>query len=126
MSGTLKKVVLDGESYDVPADINITFKRSNKEKEGIATSGKTMIKITLTAPTIESLGFVVTPAELERLNILADRVTSFPISIELADGSVYKTTGQIMMENYESEEGKASCKIIPDKTRDAWTPFVAD
>lgn len=125
MSGTIKAITYDGVTYDVPADINITFNRNSFTKEGIATSGKTLIKTTRKVPTQEGVIHIITPAELEQLNALAERITSFPISVELADGSIYKTTGQINLDNYETEDGKANVMIIPDKTVNAWTPFVA-
>ena len=44
-SGTVKKFVIGGTPYDVPADINITFNRSYFETEGVPTSGRTMHKM---------------------------------------------------------------------------------
>ena len=124
--GTIRKVVIDGVTYDVPADINITFNRSSFETEGTPTSGKTMIKKTRRVPTIESLTLMTTPAEMETLNDVAEGLTDVTFSVELADGTVYKSAGQINFENYESEEGKSTITFIPAKTKDAWTPFLAD
>jgi hypothetical protein len=45
------------------------------------------------------------------------------MSVELADGSIYKATGRINYENYESETGKSTIQMIPKKD---WTPFLAD
>jgi hypothetical protein len=124
-SGTVRKVVINGVTYDVPADANITFNRASFEKEGIATSGKTMTKMTRRVPTMESVTLITTPDEMEELNDVAESIADATVSVELADGSVYKTSGQINYENYESEEGKSTITIIPAKTKDAWTPFLA-
>ncbi len=124
-SGTVRKVVINGVTYDTPADINITFNRSSFEKEGVPTSGKTMVKMTRKVPIMESVPLIVTPAELEELNSVADSLADATVSVELADGSVYKTSAQINLDNYETEESKATITIIPAKTKDAWTPFLA-
>lgn len=124
--GTIRKVVIDGVTYDVPADINITFNRSSFETEGTPTSGKTMIKKTRRVPTIESLTLMTTPAEMESLNDIAEGLPDVTFSVELADGSVYKSSGQINYENYESEVGKSTITFIPAKTKNAWTSFLAD
>jgi len=123
-SGTLRKMVIGGVTYDVAADTNITFNRSEFEKEGIPTSGKTMIKMTRRVPTMESVTLITTTAEVEALKSVSDSIADTTISAEFADGSIYKTTGQINFENYESEEGKSTLMIIPAKTKDAWTPFL--
>lgn len=123
--GTIRKVVIDGVTYDVPADINITFNRSSFETEGTPSSGKTMIKKKRRVPTIENLVLLTTPEEMETLNGIAEGLPDVPFSVELADGSVYKSAGQLNYENYESEEGKSTFTFIPAKTKDAWTPFLA-
>jgi hypothetical protein len=123
-SGTPRKMIIAGVTYDVAADSNFTFNRSEFEKEGVATSGKTMIKMTRRVPTIESVTLITTLEEVEALKNVADSIADTTISVEFADGSVYKTTGQINFENYETEEGKSTFTIIPAKTKEAWTPFL--
>jgi len=124
-SGTIRKATIDGVSYDVPADINITFNRSEYEKEGIPTSGRTLIKRTRRVPTMESVVFMTTPSEMENLKNVSDGLADVPISVTLADGTTYRTVGQINYESYETEEGRSTCTIIPAKTKDAWTKFDA-
>lgn len=124
-TGTLNKVSFDGVSYDVPADVNVTFNRSKYEVEGQPTTGRTKYKMTLRIPTMESVTLSVTPEELEALNNLSEGANPFPISVTLADGSIYRTVGKINFESYESETGIATVVIIPNKTKDAWTPFLA-
>ena len=124
-SGTIRKLVLDGVSYDVPADINITFNRSSFEIEGVPTTGRTMFKMTRRVPTQEGVVVMTDPAEAEALNDLSERLDSFPIAVTLADNSTYRTTGKINYENWETEENRSSIMIIPDKTVNAWTPFLA-
>ena len=51
-----------------------------------------------------------------------NQTASVPMSFELADGTIYRGTGQVNFESYESETGKSTCTLIPEGE---WTPFVA-
>jgi hypothetical protein len=124
-SGTIRKLTIDGVSYDVPADINITFNRSSFETEGVPTSGRTMFKMTRRVPTMESVVLMTDPAEAEALKNVAEGLADIPISVELADGSTYRTTGKIFYENWETEENRSAVTVIPNKTKDAWTAFLS-
>ena len=119
-SGTIRKVVINGVTYDVPADINITFNIAAFETEGIATSGRTMIKMTRRVPTMESVVLVTDPDEAEELKSVAESLADATFAVELADGTTYRTTGKINYESWETEENKSSVTIIPAKTKDAW------
>ena len=122
-TGTIRKAVIDGVTYDVFADANITFNASKFETEGVATSGKTKFKMTRKVRTMESLGLATTPGEMENLKTKAESLADITMSVELADGSVYKAAGRINFDNFESETGKTTVKLIP---ADEWTPFLAD
>ena len=55
---------------------------------------------------------------------LAEKADSLPdktFSVELADGSVFKASGQINFENYTSADGKCNIQLIPTNE---WTPFL--
>jgi len=121
-TGSLRKVTLNGRTFDVYGDTNITFNRNRFEKEGQATTGETLIKTTIRVQTVESLDLATTPAEMEALNDIANSLASITMAFELADGSVYRGSGQVNYENYESETGKSTCTLIP---KGDWTPFVA-
>ena len=120
--GTIRKVVIDGVTYDAFADSDITFNKSKYTVEGVATTGRTLSKRTKRVQTIEGLTLAVSPAEFVNLTEKADSLADKTFSIELADGSVFKATGQINFENYTSMDGKASIQLIP--IRD-WTEFLA-
>ena len=124
-SGSIRKLVLNGVSYDVPGSANLKFNLSSFEIEGIPTSGKTMFKMTRRVPSIEGVEINATPAEAENLRALSESLADITISIELADGSVYKGTGKINFESFETEENKCTLMLIPAKTKNAWTPFPA-
>ena len=124
-SGTIRKLLINGVSYDVPADINITFNRSSLTIEGMPTSGRTMFKYTRKIPTMEGVVIEAGPAEAEALAAGAEVLADKTFAVELADGSTYRTTGRYNYENWETEENRHAIIIIPNKTKNAWTPFVA-
>lgn len=124
-SGTLRSVVLDGLSFRVPADINVTHNLSEYENENIPTTGESVRKKTLRSPDAEGVVLIANPVEQETLKGMAARLDVFPISIEMADGSVWRTTGNINFENTESQENRATIKIMPDRAIDAWELFAA-
>lgn len=121
-TGSLRRVTIAGRTYDVYGDTNITFNRNKFEKEGQATTGKTLVKFTLRVRTVESVNFATTPGEMEALNAVAEGLAAVPMSFELADGSIYRGTGHVNFESYESETGKSTCTLIPEGD---WTPFLA-
>ena len=124
-SGTIRKVVIGGTPYDVPADVNATFNRSSFEIEGIPTSGRTMMKMTRRVPTIEGLTLITNTDEVEALTKVAESLANVTLALELADGTTYRTTGKINYENFETEENRSAVQLIPAKTKNAWTPFIA-
>lgn len=111
--GTLRKAVLQGVTYDVFGDANITFNRSGFEIEGQATTGDTLMKMTKRVRTIEGLDLSTTPEEMEALKTLSESLADITMSVVLADGSTYKATGRVNFESYESETGKSSVMLIP-------------
>jgi hypothetical protein len=123
-TGTVNRVVINGVSYDVPADINITFNRSSFTIEGIPTSSKTILKYTRRTPTMESVILMTNPEEAEQLNEVAETLADATIAVELADGTTYRTTGRINYENMETEENRSAITIIPAQTKNAWTPVI--
>ena len=121
--GSIRRVTLNGRTYDVYVDTNVTINFSVYEKEGQATSGDTLIKMTKRVPIIEGLDLATTTKEAAgALKTMGESVVSVPISIELADASILRGTGHINFESYESETGKSTNTLIPDKD---WTFFEA-
>jgi len=124
-SGSIKNLSLDGLSLRVAFDTNINLQISPYENEAIASSGKSMLKKTLRSPNAEGVTVLANPLEQEQLKSLSERLEPFPISVELADTSVYRTTGYIDFPGVETEENRAEITIIPDRAIDAWSLFAA-
>ena len=121
--GTLKKVVIDGVSYDVFVDINVSFTPTRFKREDIPTSGRTLHKMTKRVRKMEDITIAASPAEVEALASKAESLASKTIAVEFADGSIYRATGQIDFDKWESQDGKGTVTLIPDKD---WTPFLAN
>lgn len=121
-AGSVRKVTLDGITFDVPGDVNISEVGSGFLNESIPTSGRTIRKMTKRAQTREGLVVIANGAERELLQELAERLNDFPISYETPGGDVYRTTGWIEFENRETEELRAAIQL---HSRNGWDAFVA-
>jgi hypothetical protein len=112
VSGSIRKVLLNGLSFNAAADGNFA-KTPKLEKEAVPHSGGNMIKHTRASGNVESAKLICTPTEYETLEGLADSLDPFSMSYEMADGSVWRTEGTIMLDNYESEEHSVEVTMIP-------------
>jgi hypothetical protein len=121
-AGTIRKVTLDGISFDAMADTNISEVGSAFANENVPTSGRNLRKMTKRSENREGVVLAANGAEREVLKELAERTTDFPMSYETAGGDVYRATGGIEFENRETEELRASIQMLP---RLGWDPFLA-
>ena len=122
ISGSIRKVTLDGVTYNAAADANLSATGSAFENSGVAHSGGNMRKMVRRVKVVDGVTLIVNASEQDQLEVLAGRPTDFPISYETADGSVFRCTGWIEYEKVESEENRASVKMFP---RVKWSSFVA-
>lgn len=123
LAGSLRKVVLDGTTFSVFADANIDEVGSAYENDAIPTSGDNIRKMIKRVETREGVVIACNGAERDMLKDLAERREDFPMSYETAAGDVYRCTGWIEFEKRETEEIRASIKLIP---RQGWESFLAD
>lgn len=124
ISGTPKKVTLDGVTFDVMADTNISEVGSSVENEGVPTSGRTMRKQTKRVENREGVVLACNGAERDILKGFSENSKDIPMSYETAGGDVYRApNGFIEFENRETEENRATITMIP---RDGWESFLAD
>ena len=122
ISGTLRDVTLNGVSFRVMADTNVTSNLTT-ENEAIPTSGGNMRKVTRKAAIKESVVLGCNLAEFELLKALHASQSVFPMAVTYADGTTHYSEGGINCENHESEENRAS--VILQPTRD-WEAFIAN
>lgn len=122
VSGSIRKVLLDGLSFNAAADGNFA-KTPRLEKEAVVHSGGNMFKHTKMSGNVESGKLICAPAEYVVLEGLADGLSSFPMSYEQADGSVWRTEGTISLDNYETEENSVEITMMP--STGTWELFAA-
>lgn len=122
LSGSIRKVTLDGVTYDVMADTNITEVGSAYENESVPTSGRNIKKMTRRPENREGVVLACNGAERTLLKELAERTADFPMSYETAAGDVFRAVGFIEFENRETEENRASITLMP---RLGWESFLA-
>lgn len=122
--GTPRKVTLDGITFDVMADTNISEMGSRFENEGVPTSGRIMKKMTRRAKTAESVTLACNGDERAVLQEFDERQENFSMSYELASGDVFRAVGFIIFENRETEEQRATIQMVPAQDNQ-WEPFIA-
>ena len=122
VSGSIRKLTLDGVTFDVLGDANFSETVSAYESEAVPTSGVNIRKMTKRAKIVESVVVGANGAERDQLKALAERTTDFPMSYETAGGDVFRAQGWIEFENRETEENRASLQLHP---RADWTSFIA-
>ena len=125
VTGSLRKTVIDGVPFLPAFDTNVTLNLSSVEKEGIPTPGRTAYKHTLRSPNAEGIVLIADALEQDLLRQISERLDTYPLTMELANGDIWRTTGQINFENAETEESRATIMFIPDRSRDAWELFAS-
>jgi len=122
VTGSLRKFTVEGISYRVAADANVTRKASNVENEMVATSGKSMQKKTRVVPSAEGFDLICNSEETETLKVFAEGLDLVKVTYTTAAGDQYRCTGQISIEGHESETGKVTVTVLPEED---WTSFPA-
>lgn len=122
VAGTPRKLLLDGESFDLIADADFTLVGSKYEKESIQTSGDPIVKTKKRSEDVEcEIG--CNSKKFESLKNKANGLSDLTVSFTLADGSSYKGKGQIHLDMWSAQDNKVKIKIVP--TSDGWTYFEA-
>lgn len=124
VTGSIRKVTLNGITFDAMADANFSEIGSQFENEAVPTSGRNLRKMTRRAKNVESVVLACDGSEREIISNLADQVDDFPMSYETASGDVYRATGWIEFENRETEEGRATIQMHPRNNE--WQPFLVN
>ena len=122
-SGTGRKLLLDGISFNMAADGN-PARLPTIEKEDVVHTGGVEQKVTLMAGSVEAQKLIVNDAEYEVLEGLNERLGTFSMSYEKADGSLLRTgAGFIKLANYEAEENSVEITMTPSSRK--WEVFAA-
>ena len=125
VSGTLRKFSFEGVTFRAAMDVDVNLQISAYENEGIPSTGKSMLKKTLRNPNAEGIGLLLNPQEQDVMREFSERTETGTMSMELADGSVYRTSGWIEFPGVQTAENRAEITVIPDRALNAWQLFGA-
>jgi len=121
ISGSLRKLTIEGISYNVASDANFTEMLTSFENSMIASSGKNMRKMVKRVKTVEGVVLLTNADERIALIAVAESIDDLKLSYTNAAGDTYKAEGTIEIEAHETEENKTNCIMLP---RGDWTAFV--
>lgn len=122
IAGSIRKLTLDGVTYDVMGDADIKEVGSGYENSMLATSGRNILKKVKRVEDRDSVVVACNGAERDALKALADGTKDFPMSYTTAAGDVYRATGTIEFVSRTTAENKAEIKLLP---RGTWESFLA-
>jgi hypothetical protein len=110
-AGSPRSATIDGIPYNVTGDADISL-TPRIEKESIPHSGGNMTKRTLISGNAESVKLTLTPSEYDVLRAQAEAIGNIPLSYVMADGSSFKTVGEINLGPYQSADSFAECMFM--------------
>ena len=122
ISGSNRKLTIEGISYDVAADANFSEMLSSFENSMIPTSGKNMRKMMKRVQTREGVVLITDADERIQLQSVAESIDDVKLSYQNAAGDEFKAEGTIEVEVNETEDNRTNCILLP---RGTWTPFIA-
>lgn len=122
ISGSLRKLTIEGISFNVAADANLTETFTTFENSMIASSGRALRKMMKRVPMREGLVLLTDAAERETLKSFAESLDDLKVSYTNAAGDTYRCSGTIEIENNETEENRTTCQVHP---REDWTAFIS-
>jgi len=120
IGGSVRKLTIEGISFDVAADANFTEIFTNYENSMIATSGGAMRKMLKRIPSVEGVVLVTDSDERLVLKAFAEGLDLVKITYTNAAKDSYRCEGTIEIENNETEENRTSTTIQPVGD---WTKF---
>lgn len=122
MAGSLRKATLFGTTYNVMTEGGVSGVGSGSENTLIPTTGGNILKMVGRAHIIEGLSLICTREEADELKSLSESNVSGDLALEDANGDTVRATGWIDYESYETEDAKATIKLLPEGP---WTSFLS-
>lgn len=120
IAGSIRKVTIEGVSYDTAADVDFSQVAGRYTNDVIATSGCNMRKMIKRSETLDSVELLTSEAEFNALKAISERTDDISMSYVTASGAVYRASGWIEVEKRGTQEGKTSLKMFP---RNSWEPM---
>lgn len=121
-AGSPRGANIDGVPYVVTGDADISL-NPRIVKESIPHSGGNMQKRTIESGHAEAVKLTLTPAEYDILRAQADAIGGIPLSYVMADGSSFKTVGEVNLGPYSSNDSFAEVEFLT--STGVWDIFAA-
>lgn len=112
-TGTLRKFIAKGISFDVAADADLEETITQFENSLIASSGKSTIKQEKRPQQVSGLVLITSGAECEILKDIADSGVEISMSYTKRSGDTYRMTGTFNVENNTTMESRTSLVLLP-------------
>lgn len=122
--GSVKKVTLNGLTFNVMADANFNQVKGKFTTEAVPTSGGNIMQKTFRPQNVESVNLQCNAQEAEQLKELSEIASNFPMSYETAGSDVFRAVGTIDYEGHDTEKGVAVIKMLPESA-DGWAAFLS-
>lgn len=116
-TGTVRKVLIDGISYDAAGDADLNETLTKFENSLIITSGKAVIKQEKRAQLVEDVVLITDGNARQRLTSFADDGGEGPMSYTNRAGDVARFTGTINVDNNQTMESRTTISFLPTEDR---------
>ena len=113
IGGSLRKLTIEGISFDVAADADFTEIFTNYENAMIPTSGGAMRKMTKRIPAVEGVVLITDADERLVLKDFAEGLTLVKTTYTNAATDSYRCEGTIEIESNTTDENRTTCTIQP-------------
>jgi hypothetical protein len=121
-AGSIESVTIEGQTFNVAADANLSRIPTKFEKSKIATSGRAMTKAIKRVTSIEGVVFVLNGADGEALKFFGEAMDDKQVVVTYISGDSYQALCEIDVESHESEENRYTASFHPSED---WTAFLA-
>jgi hypothetical protein len=121
MPGTPRKFMLEGNSYDLAADVDINEILTKFENSLIHTSGKPVLKQVKRSQDLTDVVLVTSGNDREQLRDFADNPPDGGLSASYtdADGNTYRFTCFINIDSNTTAEARTTIMLLPIEDRTA-------
>lgn len=110
-AGSPRGVSIAGVPYNVAADANIAF-GPRQTWEAIVHSGGNMMKSVLAEASAEAVKIIATPSEYSVLKAQSEVQEDITLSVTIADGTVFRTTGRINLDPFQTDDSSVEVKML--------------
>ncbi len=116
---SVKLIVIDGVTYNLPKESNIIFNPDTYKTEYIATSGSPLEKRTRTVPDV-TVDLIADNTDQTTLKDLAQKMDEINLSVKLHNDSIFLCTGVIVIKYSDKTNSLIIVNIIPSGS---WQKF---